>query len=201
MQMENPPRIAAGLDDIPSVALEREKKLRAIEVPCFRMPGGEPGPRQALFQRAARPALETGSAREKPGEMLQMDHLSAMLYNGAAVKDFKAVCPQSKYLAQGARSRAAADIARAFSLRVIEQMPFPLPGVQMDGGSEFLADFERACQELHIQLFALPPRRPQIQRRRRAAQPRRARGVLFPASGRDGPGLGQLRTGRTSTSV
>ncbi len=34
--------------------------------------------------------------------------------------------------------------------------------IQVDGGSEFKADFERACQERDIRLFVLPPRSPKL---------------------------------------
>ena len=34
--------------------------------------------------------------------------------------------------------------------------------VQVDGGSEFMAEFEQACQEKGIQLFVLPPRSPKL---------------------------------------
>ncbi len=33
---------------------------------------------------------------------------------------------------------------------------------QVDGGSEFMADFEQACAERGIQLCVLPPRSPQL---------------------------------------
>lgn len=32
----------------------------------------------------------------------------------------------------------------------------------MDGGSEFRADFEQACQQQRIPLFVLPPRSPEL---------------------------------------
>ena len=37
-----------------------------------------------------------------------------------------------------------------------------LKAVQVDGGSEFMAEFEQACQEKGIQLFVLPPRSPKL---------------------------------------
>ncbi len=41
-------------------------------------------------------------------------------------------------------------------------MPFPVRARQVDGGSEFAAAFERACQERNIRLFVLPPRSPKL---------------------------------------
>ena len=40
-------------------------------------------------------------------------------------------------------------------------LPFPLLSVRVDGGSEFMAGFEDACEELCTPLHVLPPRRPQ----------------------------------------
>ncbi len=39
-------------------------------------------------------------------------------------------------------------------------MPFGVKAIQVDGGSEFGADFERACQERGIKLFVLPSHSP-----------------------------------------
>ena len=41
-------------------------------------------------------------------------------------------------------------------------MPFPIRAIQVDGGSEFKADFERECQSRGIRLFELPPRSPKL---------------------------------------
>ena len=58
-------------------------------------------------------------------------------------------------------SRATAFNARRFLDDVVEAFPAPLQSVQVDGGSEFMAEFEDACRELGIELHVLPPRRPQ----------------------------------------
>ena len=44
---------------------------------------------------------------------------------------------------------------------VHEAMPLPIAFIQVDGGSEFMADFERRREALRIPLEVLPPRRPQ----------------------------------------
>jgi putative transposase len=41
-------------------------------------------------------------------------------------------------------------------------MPFPVRAVQIDGGSEFMADFEVHCKERAIALFLLPPYSPKL---------------------------------------
>jgi hypothetical protein len=40
------------------------------------------------------------------------------------------------------------------------RMPFPIRAVQVDGGSEFAAEFELASQQRGLHLFVLPPRSP-----------------------------------------
>ena len=44
----------------------------------------------------------------------------------------------------------------------VDTLPFPLLSIQVDGGSEFMADFERACEELGVPLHVLSPRRHQF---------------------------------------
>jgi len=40
--------------------------------------------------------------------------------------------------------------------------PFPIRALQVDGGSEFYADFEAECQRRKIRLFVLPPKSPKL---------------------------------------
>ena len=56
---------------------------------------------------------------------------------------------------------ATARNAKRFLAEVVRDMPFPVRSVQVDGGSEFMADFKAECARLGLPLFVLPPRRPQ----------------------------------------
>jgi hypothetical protein len=51
---------------------------------------------------------------------------------------------------------------QAFLETVQERLLFSLKAVQVDGGSEFMAEFEQACQEKNIRLFVLPPQSPKL---------------------------------------
>ena len=44
----------------------------------------------------------------------------------------------------------------------VRRMPFPVKAIQVDGGSEFKAEFEDACQRKGIPLFCLPPSHPKL---------------------------------------
>ena len=41
----------------------------------------------------------------------------------------------------------------------MEITPYKILSIQVDGGSEFMADFETACERRHIPLIVLPPAR------------------------------------------
>ena len=41
-------------------------------------------------------------------------------------------------------------------------MPFPVRAISIDNGSEFMAEFETACETRGIRLFVLPPRSPKL---------------------------------------
>jgi putative transposase len=45
-------------------------------------------------------------------------------------------------------------------MELIEEASFKVLSIQVDGGSEFMAEFETACQELSLPLIVLPPSRP-----------------------------------------
>jgi transposase InsO family protein len=41
-------------------------------------------------------------------------------------------------------------------------VPFAVKALQVDGGSEFAAEFEEACQQKQLPLFVLPPKSPKL---------------------------------------
>ena len=93
------------------------------------------------------------------GERVQIDHMT-VVKNGITVKHFQAWDRKSKYIHAAVYSHAKASSAKRFLLEFIEKSPFPILSIQVDGGSEFMADFEQTCQELNIPLIVLPPRKP-----------------------------------------
>lgn len=68
----------------------------------------------------------------------------------------------SRWAVLGVRTIASAGTAASFLDERIARMPFPVQAIQVDGGSEFMADFERACQANGIALYVLPPRSPKL---------------------------------------
>jgi hypothetical protein len=61
-----------------------------------------------------------------------------------------------------AHTRATAQTTTQFLDTWQQRMPFPIRAVQVDGGPEFAAEFEQACQQRGLHLFVLPPRSPKL---------------------------------------
>lgn len=79
-----------------------------------------------------------------------------------AVKHFTAYDPVAKWTVGLVAGRATAACATALLDKLLAEAPFPVRGIQVDGGSEFRAAFEQACQNRKLNLFVLPPKRPQL---------------------------------------
>ena len=95
-----------------------------------------------------------------PGEMVQIDHMTVTKHN-IAMKHFQAWDPITKVIVADVTSNANSISAAKFLHKVVSEMPFKLKSIQVDGGSEFMKDFENECAKLGIELYVLPPKRPQ----------------------------------------
>jgi putative transposase len=98
-----------------------------------------------------------------PGDLVQIDSADVRLESdGHWYKHFSARDVVSRWDVLGVYSRATAVTARDFLDDVIERMPYAVRAIQVDGGSEFKAEFEEACREKGLRLFVLPPRSPKL---------------------------------------
>ena len=95
----------------------------------------------------------------KMGERVQIDHMT-VTKNGVVIKHFQAWDRRSKFIAAGAFHHAKSSSAKRFLLEFVANAPFKVLSIQVDGGSEFMAEFEQTCQKLNIQLLVLPPNKP-----------------------------------------
>ncbi|MCX7338223.1 MAG: integrase core domain-containing protein, partial [Alphaproteobacteria bacterium] len=94
------------------------------------------------------------------GERVQIDHMT-VVKNGVTVKHFQAWERKSRSLYAEVFSKATALSAKKFLLSFVKQACFPILSIQVDGGSEFMAEFEEGCAELDIPLIVLPPANPE----------------------------------------
>ena len=98
----------------------------------------------------------------RPGQAVQVDTLTATLCPGRAVKHFTAVDRRSRWGSAMAATSATASSTARFLDKLIATAPFRIEAVQVDGGSEFMAEFETACRERGIMLAVLPPKSPKM---------------------------------------
>jgi len=68
----------------------------------------------------------------------------------------------SRAAAVGMRSRATAGTATAFLDDKLEHLLVRIRAIQVDGGSEFMAEFEEVCAHHAIPVYVLPPRSPKL---------------------------------------
>jgi putative transposase len=61
-----------------------------------------------------------------------------------------------------ARSPNGAWPAAIFLDKIAAETPFAVKAIQVDEGSEFMAEFEDACEKKGLRLFVLPPKSPQM---------------------------------------
>jgi putative transposase len=100
---------------------------------------------------------------QAPGDLVQIDSADVRLDTaGHWYKHFSARDVVSRWDVLGVYTRATAATARDFLDAVVARMPGPVRAVQVDGGSEFKAEFEEACREKGLRLFVLPPRSPKL---------------------------------------
>jgi putative transposase len=99
---------------------------------------------------------------EVPGDLVQVDTLDVHAFDGRTVKHFTARDVISRWDVVEAHLRATAITASEFLDTLLSRMPFKVKAIQVDGGSEFRAEFEQTCKQLGLKLFVLPPHSPKL---------------------------------------
>jgi transposase InsO family protein len=128
----------------------------------------EPRPMRATPRaRHARPhaqrkAKGVAIPKERPGDLIEIDTMRLFPLPGVTRYHFSAVDVVSRFGVVGVRGVATAGTATAFLAEVHARMPFAIKGIQIDGGSEFMAEFEAECQAQAIPLWVLPPHSPKL---------------------------------------
>jgi IS30 family transposase len=115
--------------------------------------------RVRVFKNCAKPFVFKKYEEMKMGENIQIDHM-VVTKNGCSFKHFKAADRKSKYVFAQLYSKATSKSAAKFLEEFIKKVPFKVLSIQVDGGAEFMKDFEETCEKLRIPLYVLPPRRP-----------------------------------------
>ena len=135
-----------------------KRQGRLVEAPRSGVPGG----RRALRSRPYAIRKPKQYAVSRPGDLVQVDTLDVRPLPGVVFKQFTARDVVSRWDVIQAHTRATAFTAVQFLDTLLHRMPFPIRALQVDGGSEFAAKFEQACQQRGLRLFVLPPRSPKL---------------------------------------
>jgi len=102
-----------------------------------------------------------GMKATRPGELIQIDHMSVQVPGFGEVKHFNAICPITKWACYQAYQQATSHNAADFLRFIQQEFPYPIISIQVDGGSEFMGVFEQAAKTQGIPLYVLPPRSPE----------------------------------------
>lgn len=105
-----------------------------------------------------------------PGDLVQVDTADVRWSGSQRYKHFSGRDYVSRWDVLDVHGRATARTAADFLAVLRQRMPFEVKAIQVDGGSEFKAEFEAACQQSGVQLFVLPPRSPKLNGRVERAQ-------------------------------
>ena len=150
--------LAVSTSMVGRILTRLKKHGRLVEPPRT----GVPGSRRALRPRPFAVRKPKQYAVSQPGDLVQVDTLDVRPIPGVIFKQFTARDVVSRWDVIQAHGRATAQSATAFLDTLQLRMPFPIRAVQVDGGSEFAAEFEQACQQRGLHLFVLPPRSPKL---------------------------------------
>ena len=97
-----------------------------------------------------------------PGDLVQVDTMDLRLLPGVILKQFTSRDVVSRWDVLRVGTQATAAAATRFLEDLVARSPQPIRAIQVDGGSEFMAGFEQACQQRGIRLFVLPPHSPKL---------------------------------------
>ncbi len=138
----------------------RSRRSRRPHAVRTRRPGSRtarrPAPRTA--RGTANPPRAAGRTARAGGPGRHAHRVAAA--PGRTVRHFTAVDRLSRWGCGMAASNATAASAARFLDKLVRQAPFSVEAVQVDGGSEFMAEFEAACGDRNITLAVLPPKSP-----------------------------------------
>jgi putative transposase len=97
-----------------------------------------------------------------PGDIVQIDTVDLRPLPDKVFKQLSLTDVVSRWSALEVKSRATARVTRDSLKAMLGRLPFPVKAVQIDGGSEFMAETEAYCQQLGLRLFVLPPHSPKL---------------------------------------
>jgi putative transposase len=99
---------------------------------------------------------------EQPGDLVEIDTKEIRMRGGVILKHFSARDVISRWDVVEVHRRGTALAAARFLDTLLGRVPFRVNAFEVDGGGEFAAEFELACQQKELPLFVLPPKSPKL---------------------------------------
>lgn len=99
---------------------------------------------------------------QRPGDLVQLDTTPIEVLPGVRRIHFTARDVISRKDILAVHERPTSRTAERVLTEDLPRFGFPVRAIQIDGGSEFKAAFERACAAQGIRLYVLPPRSPKL---------------------------------------
>ena len=118
--------------------------------------------RKRSFARPYAIRKPKGYLARQPGDIVEVDTVDLRPLPGVVLKHFTGRDIVSRWDVLGIYGRATANTASQYLDELLARTPFAIRAIQVDGGSEFKAEFEAACQKRGIRLFVLPPSSPKL---------------------------------------
>jgi transposase InsO family protein len=97
-----------------------------------------------------------------PGDLVQVDTLHVVQEEGSKRYQFTASDYISKFTARAVGNNITSTAASRIVEAIFDRLPVKPRAIQVDGGSEFMAVFEKTCQLKGITLYVLPPHSPKL---------------------------------------
>jgi hypothetical protein len=86
---------------------------------------------------------------EQPGDLIEIDTKEIRMRGGVILKHFSRRDVISRWDVVELHRRGTSLAAARFLDTLLDRLPFAAKALQVDGGSEFAAEFEQACQQLN----------------------------------------------------
>jgi len=99
---------------------------------------------------------------EAPGDLVEVDTLRVWLIPKEERFHFSAWDQISKFVGTKVYKRQTSTAAAEFLHHLKTKFPFRIKAIQIDGGSEFMDQFEEACRRAKIRLFLNPVHCPEL---------------------------------------
>lgn len=96
--------------------------------------------------------LEGTPTPSHPGDPIQIDTVHLRPMTGVELRQFSAIVLVSRLAVTDVRTAASGRTANDHLLLLVESLPYPVRAIQVDEGSEFMAEFKRACRDARITL-------------------------------------------------